>query len=152
MKLIILVIVQLVCMMAVLSCKVKKIEAPQQSYDCSNCLNYKMYIQNNWKKDSAGYYYFADLPKCDEKIHGNSGVSYTRIIGRNCLIGSNVDSIKNLFGQPSKEFQNRFDYYMNANCQGTARGDSHRIPGCIRVQVYFDVNRKIVGVGGMGRE
>lgn len=145
-------IMQLVCMTAIFSCHVGKQDAIKEKIKCGNCDNYRSYIKNNWKSDSVGLYYFAISPDCEELIHGKTGISYTMIVGRNCLIDSQTDAIKKLFGTPTKEYPNRFDYYMTAKCHGKARGDSPNIPGCIRLQVYFDENKKVVGISGMTRE
>lgn len=140
------------CITVALSCYLGRHDDRKREINCDDCNNFKSYILNNWKIDSAGLYYFSNPPNCKEFIYGKTGVSYTMIVGRKCLIGINTADIKELFGKPTKELQNRFDYYMTAKCQGKARGDSPNIPGCIRLQVYFDENRKVVGVSGMTRE
>ena len=148
----ILWLMQLACITIVFSCHVINGVVTTEKVKCNDCDIFKSYIRNNWKIDSVGLYFFTAPPDCEELIHGKTGVSYTMIVGRNCLIGSRIDEIKNLFGAPTKEYPNRFDYYMTAKCQGKARGDSPNIPGCIRLQVYFDENKKVVGVSGMTRE
>ena len=149
----ILWLMQLACITMIFSCHVGKNEAPAiKKNKCNDCDTFKSYIRNNWRTDSLGLYLFAAPPDCEELIHGKTGVSYTMIVGRNCLIGSRIDDVKTLLGTPTKEYPNRLDYHMTAKCQGKARGDSPNIPGCIRLQVYFDKNNKVVGVGGMTRE
>ncbi len=148
----ILWLMQLGWMMVFLSCSLGKYGIGKEKFHCDECKNYKSYIRSNWKIDPVGLYYFANSPNCKEMTHGKTGVSYTMIVGRNCLTGVHTDSIRRLFGVPTKEFPNRLDYYMTAKCQGKARGDKPNIPGCIRLQVYFDENKKVVGVGGMTRE
>ncbi|MBK8557416.1 MAG: hypothetical protein IPL65_17380 [Lewinellaceae bacterium] len=145
-------LMQLVCIIVGFSCLVKKGAATVEKVKCNDCETFITYIENNWRADSAGLYFFVAPPDCEELIHGKTGVSYTMIVGRNCLIGSHIAEVKTLFGTPTKEYQNRFDYYMTDKCQGRARGDLPNIPGCIRLQVYFDENKKVVGVGGMTRE
>lgn len=143
--------VQFACIITILSCNLKHYII-EEKIKCDNCNNYKSYIQNNWKIDSTHVYFFVNPPNCEEFIHGKTGVSYTMIVGRKCLIGIHVDSIIKLFGAPTMEFSNRLDYYMTVQCQGKSQGDSPNIPGCIRLQVYFGKNRKVIGVSGMTRE
>lgn len=152
MKKIILGIMQITCIILLLSCQLRKVTMTNEKVKCDDCDNYTAYIKNNWKLDSTGLYFFAALPNCREIIHGKNGISYTMIVGRNCLIGSHADAVKRLFGAPTKEYPNRFDYYMTDKCHGKARGDKPNIPGCIRLQVYFTEDRKVVGIGGMTRE
>ena len=142
----------LACITISFSCHVRKGAVIIEKFKCNDCDSFKSYIRNNWKTDSVGLFSFSDPPNCEEIIHGKTGVSYTMIVGRNCLIGSSIDEIKTMFGVPTKEYRNRFDYYMTAKCHGKARGDKPNIPGCIRLQVYFDEDKKVVGVGGMTRE
>jgi len=148
----ILCLMQLACITIVFSCHVRTGAVTIEKVKCNDCDTFRSYIRNNWRTDSVGLYFFTAPPKCEELIHGKTGVSYTMIVGRNCLIGYRIDEIKTLFGAPTKEYPNRFDYHMTAKCQGKARGDSPNIPGCIRLQVYFDENKKVVGVSGMTRE
>ena len=148
----ILWIMQLVCIIFVFSCNTKKSISAIEKVKCNDCENYKLYIVNNWKIDTLGMYFFEMPPDCEEPIYGKTGVSYTMIVGRNCLIGHRIDEVKTLFGTPSKVYPNRFDYYMTPKCNGKAHGDSPNIDGCIRLQVYFDENKKVVGVSGMIRE
>lgn len=143
---------QLVCITVVFSCQVKRRTATTEKVKCNDCDTFRFYIRNNWGTDSVGLYLFAAPPDCEELMYGKTGVSYTMIVGRNCIIGSHIDEVKALFGTPTKEYPNRFDYHMNTKCQGKARGDKPNIPGCIRLQVYFDEDKKVVGVGGMTRE
>lgn len=145
-------LMQLACIMLGFSCLVRKGTATEKKVKCDDCNTFRSYIRSNWRTDSVGLYFFNAPPDCEELIHGKTGISYTMIVGRNCLIGSRTDEIVTLFGVPTKEYPNRFDYHMTAKCQGKARGDSPNIPGCIRLQIYFDENKKVVGVSGMTRE
>ena len=143
---------QLACITIFLSCHVRKVAVAIEKVKCNDCDTFRSYVINNWRTDSVGLYFFTAPPDCEELIYGKTGVSYTMIVGRNCLIGSRIDEIKTLFGKPTREYPNRFDYYMTPKCQGKAQGDKPNIPGCIRLQVYFDENKKVVGAGGMTRE
>lgn len=148
----ILWLMQLTCITIALSCHARKGTITIEKVKCDDCNTFRSYIRSHWRTDSVGLYFFTAPPDCEEIIHGKTGISYTMIVGRNCLIGSRTDEIITLFGVPTKEYPNRFDYHMTAKCQGKARGDSPNIPGCIRLQVYFDEDKKVVGVGGMTRE
>ncbi len=143
---------QIVCINLILSCTNKTISSSQKGFVCDDCLTFKTYIFDNWSLDSSGYFHFKNAPVCDGPNYIKSGFLYTGLMGNKCFKGQTVDNILYYWGEPSVKTKNRFDYYMTAKCQGKARGDSPNIPGCIRLQVYFDENRKVVGVSGMTRE
>ena len=149
---VILRLMQLVCISLILSCSDKKLLSSQKNFVCDDCLTFKTYILNNWALDSAGYFHFKNAPVCEGPDYIKTGFRYTGLMGHKCFKGQTVDSILHYLGQPSVKINNRFDYYMTAKCHGKARGDKPNIPGCIRLQVYFDEDRKVVGVGGMTRE
>lgn len=145
-------LMQASCISLVLSCSNKKLSPSQKFYVCDDCLTFKTYILNNWSVDSSGYFYFKNAPVCLGPDYVKSGFRYTGLMGHRCFKGQTLDSVLYYWGQPSVRINNRFDYYMTAKCQGKARGDSPNIPGCIRLQIYFDENKKVVGVSGMTRE
>jgi hypothetical protein len=143
---------QLACAGIFLSCANKRPVLNSKDYACDECITFKNYISANWAVDSTGYYYFKNPPVCEGPDYIKTGLHYTGLMGNKCFKGQSVDSVLVYWGQPSKKINNRFDYYLNPKCQGKARGDSPNIPGCIRLQVYFDENGKVVGVGGLIRE
>jgi|GEM_PF-1307151 len=144
---------QIVCISLILSCSNKKLPQSQRHFICDDCSIFKIYILNSWEIDSSGYFHFKDAPVCEGPDYIKSGFRYTGLMAHKCFKGQNVDSILYYWGQPSAKVSNRFDYYMTAKCMlGKARGDKPNIPGCIRLQIYFDENKKVVGVSGMTRE
>ena len=145
-------LMQLGCISLILSCSDKKLPPSQKHLVCDDCLTFKTYILENWALDSSGYFHFKNAPVCEGPDYIKSGFRYTGLMAHKCFKGQNVDSILYYWGQPTVKINNRFDYFMNSKCQGKAHGDSPNIPGCIRLQVYFDENHKVVGVGGMTRE
>lgn len=148
----ILWLVQLACIILVLSCSYKNTPTSTMHFVCDDCSTFKTYILDSWAVDSSGYFQFKKAPVCEGPDYVKSGFRYTGLMAHKCFKGENVDSILYYWGQPSGKVNNRFDYFMTAKCQGKARGDSPNIPGCIRLQIYFDENKRVVGVSGMTRE
>lgn len=136
----------------ILSCSDKKLPPSQKQLVCDDCLTFKVYILENWALDSSGYFHFKNAPVCEGPDYIKPGLRYPGLMGHKCFKGQPIDSVLYYFGQPSVKINNRFDYYMTAKCHGKARGDKPNIPGCIRLQIYFDENKKVVGVSGMMRE
>jgi hypothetical protein len=136
----------------ILFCSDKKLHPSYHYSMCDDCLTFKTYLLNNWSLDSTGYFHFKNVPVCDGPGYTKTGFRYTGLMGHKCFKGQTVDSVLHYLGEPSVRINNRFDYYMTAKCHGKARGDKPNIPGCIRLQVYFDENKKVVGVSGMTRE
>lgn len=143
---------QLVCICLTLSCSNKKNITSQPKTICEDCLTFKAYILSDWSLDSTGYFHFKNAPVCEGPDYIKPGLRYPGLMGHKCFKGQPIDSVLYYFGQPSVKINNRFDYYMTAKCHGKARGDKPNIPGCIRLQIYFDENKKVVGVSGMMRE
>jgi hypothetical protein len=145
--------IQLIFFLALLSCSVKRQSIVEEKLQCKDCKTYESYIRDNWKIDSAGLFYFKDIPKCEGVSYLRSGADYTSLMGETCLLGVDIDSIKSLFGTPSMEFPHKLDYHLDARCRGKTRGHRTIIAGCARMQVYFDIKtRKVIAVGGIVRE